>query len=299
MPLVPFADLMAAAERGRYAVGYFESWNLESLQAVADAAETMRSPVLLGFSGIYLHHPKRLAAEHLSYYGALGNEACRQLSVPAALVFNESPHLERVLEAIELQFGLVMFSDDALPFDKLGEVVGRVVRKAHASGSAVEAEVAALPGVQEELLAVPDERKLTDVYQAREFVKRTGVDALAVNVGQVHVHGREEIRLDLDRLAELRREIPVPLVLHGGTSIHRRDLSDAIGLGVRKVNVGSVLKRSYFEALRQSAASVHGGYNPYEVIGSGLKEDVLVPGRLALQKVVENLMRLFGSAGKA
>jgi fructose/tagatose bisphosphate aldolase len=103
MALTKFNDLMRDAEKGLYAVGYFESWDLESLQAVADAAEALHSPVLLGFSGIYLHHPERLTRERLSVYAALGNEVCRQISVPACLLFNESPHLERVLEAIDLQ----------------------------------------------------------------------------------------------------------------------------------------------------------------------------------------------------
>jgi hypothetical protein len=89
MPLAPFAELMADAERGGYAVGYFESWNLESLLAVCDAAEATRSPVLLGFSGIYLPHPARVAREPLNLYAALGLEAIRGLSVPACLVFND------------------------------------------------------------------------------------------------------------------------------------------------------------------------------------------------------------------
>lgn len=83
MALVSFQDLMAAAADGRYAVGYFESWNLESLLAVADAAEAMRSPVLLGFSGIYLPDPERIAREPLPAYAAMGLEVCRGLRVPA------------------------------------------------------------------------------------------------------------------------------------------------------------------------------------------------------------------------
>ena len=90
----------------------------------------------------------------------------------------------------------------------------------------------------------------------------------------------------------------VPLVLHGGSSISREDLQAAIRLGVRKVNVGSVLKRAYLEALRLALEELGDNFNPYQVIGSGLDEDVLVKGRLASQKVVEDLMCLFGSAGK-
>ena len=134
---------------------------------------------------------------------------------------------------------------------------------------------------------------------ARQFVERTGVDALAVDIGQAHLHGRAELKLDLQRLAELKEAVAVPLVLHGASSVSRQDLSEAARLGIRKINVGSNLKRAYFEALRRACIEVGDGYNPYEVIGSGLSQDVLAVGRKALQKTVKDLMLLFGSAGRA
>jgi ketose-bisphosphate aldolase len=299
MSLVSFHELMTGAERGRYAVGYFESWNLESLQAVADAAEAARSPVLLGFSGIYLLHPERQRREHLGDYAALGLETCRRLAVPACLVFNESPHFEGVLQAVELGFGLVMFTDERLGFEEQAEQVRRVVERAHRASVAVEGEPAALPGVAGELDRAPEDLRLSDPETAGDFVERTGVDALAVNIGQAHLHGRRRVPLNLERLEELRRAVPVPLVLHGASSIAREDLARAIGLGIRKINVGSVLKLTCFEALRRACNRVRGGYNPYEVMGSGLPADVLTAARLALQETVEDLLGLFGSAGKA
>jgi fructose/tagatose bisphosphate aldolase len=295
MALTKFCDLMLEAEKGQYAVGYFESWDLESLQAVADAAEAMRSPVLLGFSGIYLHHPQRLTRERLSVYAALGNEMCRQISVPACLVFNESPHFERVLEAVDLNFGIVMYSDE---HDQLLERVCQVVAHAHNNAVAVEAEMTALPGVSGGLTSIPEHLPFTDPEGARVFVDETGIDALAVNIGQAHLHGREEVPLNLSRLAELREKIPVPMVLHGATSVRRSDLQAAIRLGIRKINVGSILKRTYFEALRTALAETGQDYNPYDVVGSGLKDDVLTMARLALRNVVQGLIALFGSKDK-
>jgi fructose/tagatose bisphosphate aldolase len=299
MSLVGFMDLMKEAERGEYAVGYFESWNLESLQAVADAAEFMRSPVILGFSGIYLPHPSRQAQETLSTYAALGKDACRTLSVPSCLIFNESPHFDWVTEAIDLGFGLVMYTDETLCLEEQSRRVRRIVDKAHPVGVAVEGELTSLPGVGGELAAAPDKMCLDDPGLARAFVEETGVDAFAVNIGQAHLHGRSRVRLNLDRLAELRKAVSVPLVLHGATSVSPSDLKEAIQLGLKKINVGSILKRSYFEALRRACSSVGEDYNPYEVVGSGLQRDVLTAGRVALQKTVQELMTLFGSAGKA
>src|SRR5436189_2799961 len=112
MPLVPFRELMQDAERGNYAAGYFECWNLESLLAVADAAEAMRSPVILGFSGIYLPHAQRVVRDPLHVYASMGLDVCHNLSVPACLLFNESPHIDWVMDALRAGFGLVMYSND-------------------------------------------------------------------------------------------------------------------------------------------------------------------------------------------
>ncbi len=112
MPLTPFRELMKHADAGEYAIGYFESWNLESLLAVADAAEQTRSPVILGFSGINLPDEDRVVRERLSHYAALGREVGAGLTVPTCLLFNECPNMAWVREAIELDFGLVMFADD-------------------------------------------------------------------------------------------------------------------------------------------------------------------------------------------
>ncbi len=299
MPMIPFAELMDRARRGSYAVGYFESWNVESLLAVADAAEAQRSPVILGFSGLYLPHPRRAAPDPLSAYAALGTEVCKSLSVPCCLLFNESPRFDWVQEAVRLGFGLVMFTDETLALPEQTARVKSIAEIAHTSGAAVEGELGALPGVGGELAAAPAENPLTDPRMAREFIEATGADALAVNVGQAHLHGRAELALDHARLAELAAAVPVPLVLHGASSVSRGDLAEAIRRGVRKINVGSVVKKSFFEAVRTACAAVGPGYNPYEVVGSGLEGDVLTAGRLAMRKSVEELMRVFGSAGRA
>ena len=299
MALVPFRELMAEAERGGYAVGYFESWSMESLLAVADAAEAVRSPVLLGFSGIYLPHPDRARPDPLSAYAALGRDVCAALSVPAALVYNESPDLDSVLAAVDLGFGLVMYSDEFLPPHVLEGRVRSVVEHAHRYGAAVEGETAPLPGLRGKLESRPAGLQLSDPVSAREFVDVTQLDAFAVNIGQMHLHGRQEVHLDFDRLRALKETLSVPLVLHGATSVSKPDLVEAIRSGIRKVNVGSKLKQVYFNALQAACGSAGVDPNPYEVIGSGLPSDVLIQARIALQETVEEMMVILGSSGKA
>ena len=101
------------------------------------------------------------------------------------------------------------------------------------------------------------------------------------------------------RLKKLHDVIDVPLVLHGASSVNREDLKSAIQFGTCKINVGSSLKQAYYEALKEACMAVIPPYNPYEIIGSGLTNDVLVAGRIALQSKVEDYMRLFNSAGRA
>jgi len=326
MPLAPVQDLLAKARSDGYAIGYFECWDLDSLLSVASAAETCHSPVLLGFSGIYLHHPERVTPAPLEVYAAMGLAVCQRLSVPCNLVFNESPHFDHVLRAAGAGFGLVMFSDDQLTFEDQVEQVSQVVATARPLGVTVEGEVSPLPGVGGELSSLPQDLRLTDPHRGCQFIELTGVDALAINVGQVHLHGRRQVRLDLDRLTTLKDAISIPLVLHGASSVHPDDLRAAIRLGICKINLGSRLKRVYFEALRQAClgtlplsavkssetlnnSSSRSGldsvrdnlveYNPYLVVGSGLREDVQVAAHLALSQEVERWMALFGSAGQA
>jgi len=299
MTLATFHKLMDDARRGRYAVGYFECWNLESLLSVADAAEAMRSPVMLGFSGIYLPHPERLRSAPLGIYTALGFEVCRNLSVPACLVYNESPDLNSVYEAIELGVNLVMYSDEGSDLPQQIERTRGVVEAAHNKNLAVEGEAAAIPGVGNNLNDVPVDARLTDLELAERFIDQTGVDAFAVNLGQVHLHGKQEVRLDLQRLKNLHEALETHLVLHGASSVNRDDLMAAIQMGVCKINVGSSLKKVYFQALQEACVEVDKDYNPYEIVGSGFDKDVLMAGQIAMQEKVEQYMLLFGSTGQA
>jgi fructose/tagatose bisphosphate aldolase len=255
----------------------------------------------MGFSGIYLPHPAKIAGDRLSTFAAMGLDICRHLKVPANLVFNESANEAWIREAIELGFGMVMFTDESLETERQEARVKEITELAHSSGVAVEGEIVALPGVGGGLMGDPESLRLTVPGDAADFVARTGVDTFAVNVGQAHWHGRREAILDLDRLARLGREIDSPLALHGASSIRPEDLTRSIALGIRKVNIGSRLKQAFFNALRAACLAAPADYNPYEIVGSGLDSDVLLAGRMVLQIEVQRWMGmgLIGSSGRA
>ncbi|WP_165224270.1 class II fructose-bisphosphate aldolase [Aquisphaera insulae] len=295
MPLETIEQMVADARAGGYAIGYFESWNVESLQGVIDAAESSRSPLIVGFNGDFLARPDRLAAERLDWYGALGRAAAGSASVPCGFIFNECPDDDWVRRAVVSGFNLVMPADPSASFEESTRRVAAITRFAHDHGVAVEAELGVLPcGAGEE---EGHASSLTDPDQAARFVEATGVDLLAVSVGNVHIRLEGQGELDLDRLRRIAGKVPCGLVLHGGTGIESESLLLAVGLGVVKVNFGTYLKQHYLAAVRAKLAA--GVSDPHRLLGIGGPDDLMVAGRLAVRDAVLERIGLLGSAGKA
>jgi len=285
---------MQHARENRYALGYFESWNFESLQGVLDAAEETRSPIIIGFNGEFLSHPDRKRSERLHCYAELGKAAAACASVPCGLIFNECPNDQWVRNAVLAGFNLVMPADPAASYEDYRRRVVKLTAFAHGYGVAVEAEVGRLPSGT---TAMRNGSRLTDPELAARFVQDTDADLLAVSVGNVHIMIKGQQDLDLERLSEINRQVAKPLVLHGGTGITASSLRAAIDLGVAKVNYGTYLKQRYLQAVRTSiAANVD---NPHELLGMGGDRDVMVAGRSAVCDAVLERIGLLGCCGKA
>lgn len=327
MALESIHDLMRAARRGGYAVGYFESWNLESLQGVLDAAEETRSPIILGFNGDFLSAPNRSARERLALYAALGKAAAESASVPCGLIFNECPNDEWTRKAITFGFNVVGVAHKPVRGRALQrrrqtsqaraaalsykQRIRAIVRVAHQRGVCVEAELDELPcGASANGHAGGT---LSDPARAAAFVEATGVDLLAVSVGNVHIKVNGEQPLDLDRLAAIQKRVPIPLALHGGTGIAADSLREAVALGVAKVNYGTYLKQRYLGAVRvalgvrstdfrrtTAADPPEGGtMNPHKLLGMGGPEDVMVVGRRAVRDAVLERIEVLGCCRRA
>ena len=182
MSLQPVSTMLAAARAGGYALGYFESWNLESLQGVIDAAERTRSPVIVGFNGDFLTRPKRMAAERIQWHAALGRAAAETAHVPCGLIFNECPRDRFVKQAVTAGFNLVMLADSGAPYDDYMRRVAGLAKFAHRRGAAVEAEIDELPsGSSGEVVA--GHSSPTDPRLVARFVAATGIDLLSISIG--------------------------------------------------------------------------------------------------------------------
>jgi len=299
LPLVSLTSLLRHALENGYAVGYFEAWNLESLLAVKDAAEQAESPVIIGFNGKFLGNKHRRVMENINHYGSLGRSVAENARVPMALILNEADEPALLHAALDAGFNVVMHDHEGCSLEQSIQVNTSLVRAAHAIGAEVEAELGELPAWE------IGERKMsagiaTEPDEAERFVEMTGVDALAVAVGNVHVLEGQKSRLNLCLLAELRKRVRIPLVLHGGTGIDPDDLKAAIAAGICKVNVGTVLRRTFINSLK-GYFQAHDAdlLDPGEVTSIGGELDMMAAARADVAAEVVRLMTIFGSAKKA
>jgi fructose/tagatose bisphosphate aldolase len=283
MPLESISRLMDSAKRGRYAVGYFESWSLDSVQGVIDAAERTRSPIIIGFNGEFLCQRMGATREDLTMYAAMGNAAAAKTNVPCGFIFNECSDDAWVERAITVGFNLVMLADPAATPEEYARRVARLSAMAHSRGVAVEAEL--------------DEATAHDDRAAVHFVAVTGADLLAVEVGNEEIKLRGRAPLDLDLLEGIHKRVDTPLVLHGGTGIEDDSLKAAIGLGVRKVNYGTYMKQRYLKAFRGALQSQDP--NPHALLGGGSETDLMEIGRNAVRDAVLERIELLGCCGRA
>jgi fructose/tagatose bisphosphate aldolase len=223
--------------------------------------------------------------------------ALRDVSVPVSFLLNESDSVPQIREALDLGFNAVMVENERLTSAGYCQLVREVVGWAHARGALVEAQIGHLPygydGVDD------GKSELTDPVLASQFVRETGVDALAVSVGNVHIVTKGRAALDLDALARIHERIHLPLVLHGGTGLTAANIAQAIRLGVAKLNFGTVLKQRFLAAMREKLAAYHEPMNPHPFLGMGGDEDVLAAGREAMAEQVRALLESSGAAGKA
>jgi ketose-bisphosphate aldolase len=295
MGLVTMTKLLADAQRDGYGVCYCESWNLESFQGTLEAAEEAESPIIMGFNGGFLNHPGRAKPENLAFWGGMGS-VLRAANVPVAFILNETDDLKQIELGVELGFNAVMVENQNLSLDEYRQLVKKVVALAHGRGVAVEAQIGHLG---EGLAGAESKGDVTDPLLAKEFSAETGIDALSVSVGNVHIATAKKSAVDLEALRRIHEAVRIPLVIHGGTGFPLEQARDAIGLGVAKVNFGTGLKQAYLAAVRERLQAYREPLSPHPFLGMGGKEDILVGGRDAVKHRVKALLQAFGSVGKA
>jgi tagatose 1,6-diphosphate aldolase GatY/KbaY len=220
---------------------------------------------------------------------ALSLEAIRQSKVPAILHLDHSITATEIETAILSGFNSIMADGSHLEFNQNLEFTHRMAEFAHAHGVLIEAELGRLSGSEDGLSISDYEARLTDPDQAVAFSKATGIDLLAVCIGNVHGEYKSMPKLDFSRLEQIYKSVDIPLVLHGASGLPREMITRSIELGVRKINVNTEIRAAYLAALQSSFSSPQ----KLDLI------DIMQNAMQAMQNVVAEKIRLFGSAKQA
>jgi len=266
-------DLLRRARTERRGVGAFNVIQLEHAEAYATAAERTGCAVIM-----------QISQNAVKYHGALAPIARATLAVAEASAGSLVVHLdhaedrELVSEAIALGFSSVMFDGSALPYEENVAQTADVVAEAHAAGVLVEAELGKIGG--KDGVHAPGVR--TDPDEAVAFVEATGVDALAVAVGSSHAMTERTAALDLERIAELRAALDVPLVLHGSSGVPDATLGAAVAAGMTKINIATHLNHALTNEVRRFLTDNPAVVDPRKYLGAGRRA------------VAEEVVRLLG-----
>ena len=239
-----------AARTGGYAVGAYIADTLDTMEAVADACAQAGLPAVMmaGMATVRFLGPER--------YVDLCRSVGRGRSIPVYAHLDHCTDRDLLLRCAEAGFDSVMFDGSQRPFAENVAICAELAKKCHIRGALLEGELGVIAGQEEHVESAVS--RFTDPALAEEFVRRTGVDALAVSVGNAHglYQGAPELQFPL--LEELARRCAIPLVLHGGTGIPGADLRRAVSMGVCKINVGTELRRAYMDAVRDYASQEGG-----------------------------------------
>ena len=272
-------EMINAAREGRYAVPAFNAENMEMVQAIVSAAESVRSPVMI-----------QTTMPTVKYLGedmavAMVKTAADRATVPVALHLDHCTSFDAVMRALWAGYTSVMFDGSKMPFEENVALTRKVVDAARPMGVTVEAELGTVGGKEDNVSA---SIIYTEPEEAEEFVEKTGVDILAIAIGTAHGFYKGEPKLDFDRIDTIRRRINTPLVLHGGSGIPTESVKRAISLGMSKVNFATELRAAMTTAVREALRD-EAIIDPKKFMG---------PGRDAVIALCLDKIDMCGSAGK-
>ncbi|MDO8682094.1 MAG: class II fructose-bisphosphate aldolase [Armatimonadota bacterium] len=303
MPLVTTKELLSHADAEGYAVGAFNAINMESAQAIIQAAEEENSPVIIQVTQTTLAYtePEELAA----LIFALVEKA----EIPAAAHLDHGRTFETIVQFLRLGFTSVMMdgslqADGKTPrtYEENVEVTKLAVRAAHSVGVTVEGELGRLGQIGSEISDAEAEHSLTDPDMAAKFVEETGVDTLAVSIGTTHGLYKGAPTIVHDRLRLIDDRVRIPLVMHGGTGVPDDAVKEAIQLGIRKVNIDTQIRVAFYAAIGDALRLAEKEHAQADAAGAVRKYDVrklMKPARDAMRDAVRDRIRVFGSSGKA
>lgn len=272
-------DILPRAQREHYGVGLFNTTDTDMLEAAISAAEELHSPIIIGTAEVLLPYGElKLIAPSII-------DVASKASIPVVVHYDHGLTFDRCIEALKLGFTSIMFDGSANDYESNLKQTAEIVKIAHSMGVSVEGEIGHVGQ------AATNDGALTDMYttpdEAEEYVKQTGVDALAVAIGTAHGAYKNKPQLDINRLSQIRSRIDTPLVLHGGSGLSDDDFKNTIRSGIAKVNIFTDLCLAGNEGMKQGLEK---GLDYLEIRNLKVKY---------IKEAVKEKIRLFGCENKA
>lgn len=283
--LVNMNEVLKPAQKGKYAVGLFNAVNLELARGIIAAAEQTGSPVIMGTAEVLFPYGP---LEEVSYYLL---PMAKKAKVPVVVHLDHGLKKETCLKALELGFTSIMYDCSTDSYDENVRKVKEMADIAHSFGATIEGELGHVgdnEGSAEGSSHLADPSKFfTDPKMAKDYVQKTGVDALAIAVGNAHGAYKLPPKLDFERIRTISKTVDVPLVLHGGSGLTDNDFRQAIKEGISKVNIFTDI----------NVAAVKAEFSRFTDMNKGIID--LIPAAVeAIKQESMKKMELFGSIGK-
>lgn len=311
MPLVTTKEMFEKAYREGYAIGAFNVNNMEMIQAIVDAANECRSPVILQVSAGARKYANPVYLKHLV------DAAVATTDIPIAMHLDHGADFEVCKSAIDGGFTSVMIDASSKPWEENIAITQKVVEYAHAHGVVVEAELGKLAGIEDDVHVEADDALFTSPDEVQEFTQRTGIDSLAIAIGTSHGAFKfkpgQDPKLRLDILEEIGRRLPgFPIVLHGASSVPQdkvaivnqyggsmpnaigipeSELQKAAKMAVCKINIDSDLRVAFTAAIRKHFVDFPAHFDPRQYLGDA---------RTMMKEMVKHkIINVLGSENKA
>ena len=282
MSFVTSEKMLLDAQKGGYAVGAFNVENMEMVKAVIAAAEELHAPVMLQTT------PSTVKYAGLDMYLANVRTAAKRASVPVCMHLDHGDSFDLAMQALRIGYSSIMIDGSHSVFEENIAVTKAVADACRPSGIPVEAELGKVGGKEDDLDG--GSGGYTDPMEAKEFAERTGIGSLAVAIGTAHGVYKGEPKLDLDRLAEIRKVVSIPLVLHGASGLSEEAVKESIKRGICKVNFATELRIAYTDGVKEFLAANPDAFDPKKY------------GKVAMEHVKEIVklrMKMCGCDGKA
>ncbi len=280
--LVNMRDILLPAKEGGYGVGFFNAVNVEMARAIIETAEELHAPVMVGTAEILL---PVMGLERVAEYLI---PMAKKASVPVCVHYDHGLTFEKCMEALNLGFTSIMYDCSTACYEENVEKVAEIVKICHAVHVTVEGELGHVgDNAGSGKLENPSDY-FTDPETAKDFAAKTGIDALAVAIGNAHGDYTFPPKLDFERIQTIAKKTNLPLVLHGGSGLSDEDFQKAVKLGVSKINIFTDIDKAGKRGLEAGIAAGEKsmmGLIPYEIA--------------EMKKVVKEKILLFGSDAKA